>query len=215
MSHVNGRETTLLKAAADNRKLGNGKGTWTKGAFKGMPLYSLTLEERVTCDHACPVWDLCYGDNMPFATRWDTSVDQGKSLMAVLGNELDILDLKHPAGYSIRLHVLGDFFSMRYIAFWRHALKKHPRLHVYGYTHRTGQLARAIDRVFTQFPTRFVIFQSDPTEETVRPAAMLEGIHPNATSLPLCPEQAGKVPSCLECGLCTSPNIRGVRFAQH
>ena len=211
MSHVNGKETNVLKPASNNKKLGNG--VWQKGPFKGMPLYSLTLEERATCETSCPVWDKCYGSSMPFASRFDVSLDAGKSLMGVLGNELDILDNKHPR-YSVRLHILGDFFSHRYVAFWQHALRTHPGLHIYGYTHRTGAIGVAIDRVFIKFPGRFNILQSDPIQETVRPVALME-FTPGADLLIKCPEQTGKTESCLTCGLCTSPAFRGVTFIEH
>ena len=171
ISHVTGQPTRMLKRAADNAKLGGGRTvrTWQRGPFKGLPLYSLTLEERATCDRSCPVWDLCYGDHMPFASRFDATLDEGRPLMRLLEQELCDLDNRHPEGYSVRLHVLGDFFSLRYVVFWRRSLRRHPGLRAYGYTHRTGALSRAIDKVFMEFPGRFVLMQSDPTEETVRP----------------------------------------------
>lgn len=152
---------------------------------------------------------------MPFASRWDVSLDAGRTLMARLDHELNQLSRKHPAGFSLRLHVLGDFFSVRYVAFWRRALRRHPNLKIFGYTHRTGEIGRAIDQVFTEFYGRFVILQSDPVQETIRPVAMVEGIRPGAENLTLCVEQAGRVNSCLECGLCCSPSIKGVRFRKH
>ena len=188
---------------------------WLKGPFKGMPLYSLTLEERATCDSSCPIWDNCYGNHMPFASRFDVTMDQGAALMALLSTELTQLDSRHPDGYSIRLHVLGDFFSTDYVYWWRSQLTIHPLLHIFGYTHRTGPITTAIDETFTKFPDRFVILQSDSTQPSIRPVALIEGLTPGAELLPLCPEQAGQLSGCLECGLCTNSRIKGVRFRRH
>ena len=59
---------SMLKRGEQNKKLGD---KITKGAWKGMTMYSLTLEERATCPSDCQQWDNCYGDNMPFAHRFD------------------------------------------------------------------------------------------------------------------------------------------------
>lgn len=213
ISHVNKKPTSLLKRASSNNKLGKRAGaTWSKGPFKGMPLYSLTLEERATCDSECPVWTICYGNNMPFATRFDASIYQ--DLVNMLAAELTLLDVRHKQGYSIRLHVLGDFFSVEYVQFWGEMLDKHPLLHIFGYTHRTGEIKEAIEDVFYTNPHRFVILQSDGFSE-LRPSALIAGMTPGAERLPICPEQLGKVNGCLDCGLCTSPHIKGVAFLAH
>ena len=202
----------MLKPASQNSKISHDKNTvWRAGGFKGMPLYTLTLEERATCDHGCQAWNMCYGNNMPFATRFDA--DEGP-LERGLKAEVEALARKHPAGFSVRLHVLGDFFSTNYVAFWEWMLEAHPELHIYGYTHRQGEIRAAVDSVFQRFPTRFVILQSDDWDEA-RPSALINGLHPDAETLPLCPEQSGKADGCLDCGLCTLPNIRGVQFHGH
>ena len=220
ISHVNGQYTSILKKASDNAKLSNDKaGVWTKGAFKGLPLYSLTLEERATCEVTCAAWDLCYGNHMAFASRWDVTQDNGHRLMTILEEELDILDIHHPSGYSIRLHILGDFFSTSYVAWWGKMLRLHPLLKVYGYSHRTGTIGRAITRIYNSYPGRFVIFNSDGNISSIgksnsRPLALLETTK-GANQLPTCPKQTHKTESCLTCGLCTNPNVKGVTFELH
>ena len=68
-------------------------------------MVSLTLEERATCTSECLFWDKCYGNNMPFATRykvdsallnqieieiikpddWHVHLREGDMLQAVIG----------------------------------------------------------------------------------------------------------------------------------
>jgi hypothetical protein len=217
ISHHTGKEVKVLKPATSNKKLGkraHSAGRWIKGVFKGLPLYSLTLEERTTCQSDCAIWNECYGNNMPFASRFDATIDNGELLMSVLEKELTKLDEQHKDGYSIRLHVLGDFFSIPYVMWWSDALEKHSGMKVYGYTHRTGDIGKAIDDTYLKYPGRFVIMQSDATVPTIRPIALMEKT-PGSELLPLCPEQAGKVNGCLDCGLCTNMNIKGVKFIEH
>ncbi len=52
-----------------NKKLGR---KITKGKLAGMQIYTLTLEERATCDRDCEHWLDCFGNNMPFAHRVST-----------------------------------------------------------------------------------------------------------------------------------------------
>lgn len=206
-------DVNLLKRSMNNGKLGKLR-EWRAGAFKGMPLYSLTLEERATCERSCNAWEVCYGNNMPFAHRFDVTSDGGLALMLRLQAELDKLDSKHPGGYSIRLHILGDFFSIEYVDFWREQLATRSALHVYGYTHRQGAIKARIDEVWREYQARFAIMQSDGDASDTRPIALLE-TSAGADTLPTCPEQSGKAKGCLDCGLCTNPNVRGVRFLLH
>lgn len=206
-------ETNVLKRSMDNAKLGKLR-EWRAGAFKGMPLYSLTLEERATCERSCNAWDVCYGNNMPFAHRFDVTTDGGLALMMRLTVELDKLDKKHKTGYSIRLHILGDFFSVAYVDFWREMLASRPLLHIYGYTHRQGEIKAAIDSVWREHYGRFNIMQSDGETGDDKPIALIETTD-GAMALPLCPVQAKKSSGCLDCGLCTLPMVKGVRFSIH
>ncbi len=87
ISHRSGKETPIFKRSTDNKKFGK-LTTWRAGSFKGMPLYSLTLEERATCPKDCKMYVPCYGNNMPFATRFK----QGFELESRIADELFILD---------------------------------------------------------------------------------------------------------------------------
>ena len=201
----------LLKRSIDNQKLGKRR-EWRAGAYKGMPLYSLTLEERATCDRGCEAWRVCYGNNMPFAHRFSVA-DGGAALQERLTVELDRLDTLHPDGYSIRLHILGDFFSVDYVKWWETQLDNRPLLHIYGYTHRQGEIRGEIDRVWGRYGARFNIMQSDG-RAGLRPIALLETTE-GADKLPVCPQQTGRAEGCLDCGLCTLPNVKGVKFKVH
>lgn len=206
-------DTNVLKRSIDNAKLGKLR-EWRAGAFKGMPLYTLTLEERATCERSCNAWNVCYGNNMPFAHRFDVTQDGGLALMARLTVELDKLDVKHPNGYSVRLHILGDFFSVAYVDFWLEQLATRPLLHIYGYTHRQGAIKARIDIGWAEYRGRFSIMQSDGEVGDEKPIALIETTK-GADKLPTCPQQTGKAEGCLDCGLCTLPNVRGVRFKIH
>lgn len=210
LTRKSARDTApVLKPAANNRKFGRG-GTFKRGPFKGMSLYSLTLEERATCPRYCSEWNVCYGNKTPFAHRFQADA----YLESALRREIDALSRTHPNGFVVRLHVLGDFYSVGYVHMWGDLLYRFPQLHVFGYTHWRGKIKRLIDATARLYPSRWVIFQSNGDPRGKRPIALMEG-QPGADTLPLCPEQAGKAKSCLDCGLCTNPNIRGVRWAMH
>jgi hypothetical protein len=94
----------VLKDGHQSRKIGR---VVQKGHRRGWPIYTLTLEERATCPRTCSAWSFCYGNNMQAAER----IVAGPDMEAALWSELAALQAAHPAGYLVRLHVLGDFYS--------------------------------------------------------------------------------------------------------
>ena len=144
-------EASVLKPGRNNKKLG-----WkiTKGKWKGKYLYSLTLTERATCPTSCHHWDDCYGNNMPFAHRFDT-----RGLIQKLEQEIPQLLSKHKKGIVIRLHVLGDFYSVDYARFWQKMLVQYDDLCIFGYTAREldSKIGRAIWLNNIRFSDRHVI----------------------------------------------------------
>ena len=190
----------LLKRASGNAKLGKGSNIIVKSKWKGMPLYTLTLEERATCPKACEQWGRCFGNNMMFAHR---ITGDPELLMLRLADELGHLSSLHPDGYVIRLHVLGDFFSLSYVQFWIDALRHHPALRVFGYTHRRGSILEAI-RAHLQCDR--AIIRSSDTGGRFSANVNGEGI--------TCPEQTAKTESCLTCGLCWQTDS-AIRFLPH
>lgn len=206
----------VLKSAASNTKVGGSNNIILKGpkAFRGKPLYTLTLAERATCPLDCKQWDNCYGNNMPFAHRYVPNLD----LEHVIWLDLLTLKKKHPKGFVVRLHILGDFYSMGYVNFWRKKLHEFPNMAIYGYTHRKNdtQIGKAIAYMTRDFSDRVSILRSDKED----PADLLAGaytVKAGATprkDIVICPEQTGKTESCLTCGLCFHGHIH-VQFLEH
>ena len=95
----------IFKVGKSNKKLG-----WkiSRGIWKSLPIYSLTLEERKTCPVTCRHWGDCFGNNMPFAVRFVLN----ESLFNRIEIDLNKLMAKHKNGIALRLHVLGDFGSL-------------------------------------------------------------------------------------------------------
>jgi len=200
----------MLKRGKQNKKLGD-KVSVKK--WKGMTMYSLTLEERATCPSDCEQWDNCYGDNMPFAHRFDHTDPTFKDQ---LGMQLEQLNRKHPEGFVVRLHVLGDFYDGLYIVQWQLWLHQLENLHVFGYTNHpyTSQLGTMINNVNNIHSDRFRVRFSDDwdTEFSAHVAQPrdLEYVEHGV----ICPEQLGKTDSCASCGYCWSSD-QPIIFIEH
>ena len=212
--HVSARRpvsdsSVLLKPVSNNSKLGKGDATIRKGKWYGVPLFSLTLEERATCPSTCNRWAECYGNGMAFGHRFQ----HGAALERQLELEVAALASRYPRGFAVRLHVLGDFYSVGYVGLWRNLLTKHHNLLVYGYSARYGcEIGRAIQEVRLRFPNRFwVRFSKNHAHDGASIFAAEEGTVPGAI---VCPEQTGKAQSCLDCGLCWSVE-RTIAFVDH
>jgi hypothetical protein len=197
---------SVLKKGSSNKKLGF---KITAKKWAGKRLYSLTLTERETCPVSCHHWNDCYGNNMPFAHRFST-----QGLIHKLEVEIKSLLLKHSQGVVIRLHVLGDFWSVSYVSFWKRMLKENPTLCVFGYTGRLpgSKIGSALSKLNNLFKDRCVIRYSRSKESKngllYAAEESFEGPHFG------CPEQSGKIKDCASCGLCwISP--RTVRFITH
>ena len=211
-----GSKNGLLKKGSSNKKLGF---KVTAKKWTGKRIYSLTLVERETCPTTCHHWDDCYGNNMPFAHRYKNA-----NIDLFLEKEIESLMEKHKEGIVIRLHVLGDFYSVSYVDFWEEMLLRHPKLCIFGYTARKGDnIAHAIWLLNKRFSDRFVIRHSGnqeagetqsnsqaPFQEDWSYAAeeSFEGASFD------CPEQTGALKDCASCGLCWTTK-KTVRFTTH
>jgi hypothetical protein len=197
---------SVLKKGSTNKKLGF---KVTSKKWKGKRLYALTLTERETCPTSCHHWVDCYGNNMPFAHRFDTV-----GLIDKLEQEIPMLLNKHKEGIVIRLHVLGDFYSVAYVEFWQEMLLKYDKLALFGYTAREhdSSIGKALFLLNNRFNERCVIRKSgEPELDSNWSYAVIESSDANSFT---CPEQTNKVKSCADCGLCwTTPKT--VKFLSH
>ena len=195
-------ETTILKSVSDNKKMGKGGNVISKGKWAGMPMFQMSLEERATCPRTCPQWASCFANNMAFAHRIDHT---HPDFLPVLHDEIHALARKYRHGFVIRPHVIGDYYSPEYVAFWINQTAEHENLHIFGFTHslRDSKMGRMITE-WNKNPRVWVRFSDQGGEMSANVEG--EGIQ--------CPEQTDKTDSCLTCGICWS-TTKPVRFIAH
>lgn len=198
----------VLKRGVNGRKTGP---RIAKGAWKGLQIYSLTLEERATCPTSCERWRSCFGNN----THWPTRHAAGPELEARLEIEVSALARKHPNGYGLRLHILGDFYSVAYVELWRTLIERHPELHIFGFTRRWDSddpIARAVLELMAQQPERFKMrLSNSPTGPATITVETPLQVPADAI---LCPEHMEKTATCGTCGLCWT-STRRIALLQH
>lgn len=200
----------VLKPGRNSTKLGE---RVTKGKWKGMPIYSLTLEERATCPRSCKMWLQCYGNNMQFAVRYR----HGTALEYALSMELAALSKKYPKGFVVRLHVLGDFYSVDYVKRWEFWLTRYPALRVFGYTSwpkddpRGMMVASLRDRHWDRFAVRTSGAPDGPRTAVFREGLLAPLKEKDAI---VCPAQTGRTASCGTCTLCWATQ-RPIAFIEH
>ena len=213
-----GKTERVIKEST-NVKLGK---RVTKGKLRGFKILTVTLEERKTCPRSCAHWSNCYGNNMPFATRYAANSD----LESRMESELTDLQKKNPKGFLVRLHILGDFYSVAYVNKWKKWLDSFPALHVYGYTANQpdasdateSAIGQAVLSIQQQNPTRFAVRFSGNFKRDNMTA--LSGDDSRAMQMAdsgkafVCPVQTNKTASCGTCGLCWAAN-KPVVFLTH
>ena len=196
----------LLVSGANNRKLGK---TITKGRFKDYALYGLSLEERATCPTTCAVRSYCYGNGMQLARRH--RIGDFEFFALLLEDEIRSVLEENETGLMVRLHVLGDFPSVDYVAMWADLLDAHPKLAAYGYTHWHGtEIGDAIASVKKRFPDRFRIRWSHHLGGIADSATIINRVPltPRVTEGIVCPAQTDATACCASCGLCWEPTAR-------
>ena len=196
----------LLKIS-HNKKLGKEK--IVKGRHKGKYIYSLSLEERKTCPTSCFHWKTCYGNNMPFAHRFTAN----ENLLIKLQEEIKLLSEKHKEGILIRLHVVGDFYSVKYVKFWKKMLFKYSNISIFGYTARTpySEIGKEIVNLRNKIWDRFSVRFSNSFEKLSANSQDLLG---NKQGI-ICPEQLDKTKNCANCGLCWNNKVDNIIFKTH
>jgi hypothetical protein len=206
-----GRDRWALKSGTNARKIG---GRILKGKWVGFPAFTLTLEERATCPTSCHHWRSCFGNRMQWADR----VQAGPDLEWRLEREVALLEARHPNGFAVRLHVLGDFYSVEYVELWRTLIERHPALHVWGYSARIDKadpIARALAELVRRQWDRFAVRLSNAPHPSEAPSTIsVEHPYQVPDDAVLCPEQIGRTESCTSCALCWQ-STRRVAFLQH
>lgn len=203
----------VLVSGVNSRKIGS---PVAKGPWAGFPIFTLTLEERKTCPASCFHWRTCYGNAMPRARRHR----HGPEFEARLAFELAEKQREHPDGFVVRLHILGDFYSVDYVVRWSEWLDEFPALHVFGYTaHKpVTNIGYQIEKLTNARWDRFAIRFSD---ETSRPGgATTIWRKPETAVVPegiVCPAQTGATDCCGTCGLCWHENAadKTIVFVAH
>lgn len=204
----------VLKDGSNNAKIG---GDVLVGRLRGARIVTLTLEERATCPRTCSEWRGCYGNSMQHARRWRP----GPDLVDRLRAELADLCARHEI-LLVRLHVLGDFYSVEYVRFWLAMLNIHPGLHVFGFTaHRRGStIGEFVSRVRSTFPDRFMVRHSGQTGPWGAFTLPFPTHVPRIGDAVVCPEQRhaidnpGRGTHCGNCAVCWQTD-RPIAFILH
>ena len=206
------RDEWVLKSGEHSSKLGSHV---SKGKWRGMPIFTLSLEERATCPRSCGHWQSCYGNHM----QWPTSVRwrHGPELIRSLTTELECLSLRHEYGFAVRVHNLGDFYSVGYVRQWAKWLDQFEPLHVFGYTAwaRGSRIGDAVIALRDAQWERFAIRLSNSPDDEKSANTVWE--HPTGPVIEqgiVCPAQTGRAGSCGSCGLCWS-TARNIAFLAH
>lgn len=190
----------LMKSGKHSRKLGSHV---VKGRWAGMPIFSLTLEERKTCP-PCENAHNCYGNKM----QWSERYEHGPAFEAMLERELAEKQAKHPKGFVVRLHVLGDFYSEEYVIRWGEWLNRFPALQVFGYTAHNpfeSDIGLALLCLRRVHPTRWWVRWSNRGGQTwlsTGPGGIV------------CPAQTGQTACCGTCALCWTAE-KVITFLEH
>lgn len=195
----------VLKSGDNQRKLGK---MITKGQWKGYPVFSLTLQERATCPTTCALWHGCYGNNMGHAKRYE----HGPELEKQVWRELASLQRSYPGGFVVRLHLLGDFYSVSYVDMWESALDHFPGLRVFGYSawKCATPIGRALALLRNRRWDRFAVRTSGAM--TGLRAVVFPKVPP--AGVIACPAQSGKTSNCSSCALCWA-TTKAIGFKAH
>lgn len=200
---------TIFKSGVNSRKIGSHV---TKGAWKGMPIYTLTLEERATCPTYCEHFQDCFGNKMHWSTRFAVNAE----FKLEMTRQAIMLAQKHPAGFVVRLHVLGDFPNVPYVRTWAWLMAKHEACHVFGYTRwkKESPIGRALQTVADAFPDRWKIRWSERGGEMGTKTTKDITLKGNTPDGIVCPAQTNQTSCCGTCALCWS-TPKPIVFIQH
>ena len=177
----------------------------TKGKHKATNIY-IDTRGRATCPRSCGHWEDCYGNNMPFAHR----LTAGQGLTKKIYADLTAIQKKHKQ-FLVRLHVLGDFYSVDYVEFWAMCLKKFPGLAIWGYAHwHPGtDIGDAIGRLRGKSGAGLQL-----DSQTCPKMLCLQTLRRLQQRVLLVLNRQAKAKSCADCALCWTMN-KPVKFLTH
>lgn len=203
-----------FKIIKDSKNVKLGKKV-IKGIYNNYKLKTVTLIERETCPSDCIHWEDCYGNNMPFAHR--ISHENQNLLQKRIYNEL--LNSTNQL-LLIRLHVLGDFFNVKYVKFWSIMLNTFKNIAIYGYTanniNSKIELSRDIAKEIIKLnysKHSHIRFSNDLTNSFS--ANSYDIVKPIKGESILCPVQENKTANCGTCGLCWNQKTQSIIFKTH
>lgn len=151
---------------------------------------------------------------MHFAVRHDHASPEFE--LALVRNVVR-LGREHPRGFVVRLHVLGDFFSVRYVQLWAALLQEVPALNVFGYSARWDcdgdPIALELVKLTIANWERFAMRFSDAPVDECSTVTLEHPIQRPADAV-ICPEQRQLSESCASCGFCWHSKRR-VAFLVH
>ena len=186
-----------------------------KGKYANYKLKTLTLVERETCPTDCFHWKTCYGNNMPFAHRIDHE-DQNllqKRIYNELLNSTNKLLL-------IRLHVLGDFFNVKYVKFWSIMLNTFKNIALWGFTANNINSKISLSRDIAKEIIKLnysqhshIRFSNDLTNKFS--GNSYDIVKPVKGESIVCPVQENKTANCGTCGLCWNQKTQSIIFKTH
>lgn len=197
-----------LKSGFNNTKIGK---KVLKGRWAGMPIWTLTLTERATCGPCAHKMD-CYGNASLNAHRQQ----HGEKLNARIFAQLKDLQRDHPDGFVVRLHVLGDFYSVEYVRFWQLMLNRITALRIYGYTARDPKklIGDSILRMMQAYPSRVAMRWSDYEWDDLPRTVSIKSAEDCPADSFVCPAQTQKTACCSTCAACWDSTKR-VAFLNH
>jgi hypothetical protein len=124
------------------------------------------------------------------------------------GSELADLQAQHPSGFLVRLHVLGDFYSVDYAELWAEALEAYPALHIFGYTARDPQsdIGQVVCQMLGVWPERFHIRFSGWNGPNNGAVVVDSAERPSMSSAPLRRARRTAAPRARCAGIATAPS---------
>jgi hypothetical protein len=134
----------------------------------------------------------------------------GPELEKRLEFEIAMKAREHKQGFVVRLHILGDFYSVEYAQLWLDLLYRHSELHIFGYTARTVEqdepIAALIARMNDRFADRCFV-RTSARDPAPGGASVIYDEIPVPGAI-ICPAELSKTACCSTCGLCWSPAAR-------